>query len=249
MRSLYVIFFLLVLWNKAFPSNLTLEVAYVEFYRQAEEEVMPNKDYWSLKTDGNKSSFIWIPDSILPAGFDFVEGRYEVWKNINKDDELVFKGQITGSFYYYSEPIPKFNWKMLSGDSVICGNVCQKAQTMFRGRTWTVWYSLDIPYDDGPWKLCGLPGIILKAEDSKKDFSFTAYKIRHVEQKEWKINTRMCKKSSASDFAKKRTIAYKEMMTSGVVQHPDGSITFDSEDIVPDPKTACLVEYFDEKIK
>lgn len=249
MRNFYVIFLLLVWCNNVFATNLTLEVAYVEFYRQAEEEVIPSKDYWSLKTDGNKSCFVWIPDSVLPPGFSFVEGRYEVWKNMNKDGELVFKGKITDCNYYYSESIPKFNWEMLPGDSVICGNACQKAQTTFRGRTWIVWYSLDIPYDDGPWKLCGLPGLILKAEDSKKDFSFTAYKISHVEQKKWEINTRMCKKSSASDFAKRRTIAYKELMTSGLVEHPDGSITMRSEDVRPDPKTACLVEYFDDRKK
>src|SRR3712207_8163725 len=45
-------------------------------------------------------------------------------------------------------------------------------RSTFRGRTWRVWFALDIPFPDGPWKLCGLPGLILKAEDSKGHFSF-----------------------------------------------------------------------------
>lgn len=33
---------------------------------------------------------------------------------------------------------------------------------------------MDLPYSDGPWKLCGLPGVIMKATDSRDLFSFSA---------------------------------------------------------------------------
>lgn len=44
----------------------------------------------------------------------------------------------------------------------------------FKGRTWIAWYTEDIPIDNGPWKLSGLPGLILKAHDSENDYGFTA---------------------------------------------------------------------------
>lgn len=51
-------------------------------------------------------------------------------------------------------------------DSVqtIIGYECHKAVTKFRGREWAVWYADGIPVSLGPWKLNGLPGIILQAE-------------------------------------------------------------------------------------
>lgn len=68
-------------------------------------------------------------------------------------------------------------WEMLSGDTTIVGYPCKKAKTTFRGRTWIVWYTMDIPYHDGPWKLYGLPGLVLKANDIKGDFIFNCIGI------------------------------------------------------------------------
>ena len=51
-------------------------------------------------------------------------------------------------------------------DSVktVAGYECHLATTHFRGRDWRVWFTLDIPLSLGPWKLSGLPGLILAAE-------------------------------------------------------------------------------------
>ena len=39
---------------------------------------------------------------------------------------------------------------------------------------WTVWFAPEIPLQEGPWKLCGLPGLILEACESSGQHSFTA---------------------------------------------------------------------------
>ena len=64
-------------------------------------------------------------------------------------------------------------------DSTICilGFNCIMATTNFRGREWTAFFSPDIPLPEGPWKLTGLPGIILKAYDKKKEYSYDAILI------------------------------------------------------------------------
>lgn len=72
----------------------------------------------------------------------------------------------------YEEDIPIINWQLEDVDSVICEHVCHKANATFRGRMWHAWYTLDIPSSEGPWKLNGLPGLILYAYDSKGQFYF-----------------------------------------------------------------------------
>ena len=47
---------------------------------------------------------------------------------------------------------------------------------LFSGREWNVWFTEEIPVSLGPWKLNGLPGIILQAECSGY-ITITAYNI------------------------------------------------------------------------
>jgi hypothetical protein len=47
----------------------------------------------------------------------------------------------------------------------------------FRGRNYIAWYSPDIPKPYGPWKLFGLPGMILEARDKERKFHFEAMQI------------------------------------------------------------------------
>jgi len=80
--------------------------------------------------------------------------------------------------FTYTEAVPQPEWTLEEGDTTICSYACQRATaTAFRGRTWRVWYALDLPYEEGPWKLGGLPGLILKAEDAAGEYSFTAIEI------------------------------------------------------------------------
>ena len=52
----------------------------------------------------------------------------------------------------------------------------QKAECDFRGRHYIAWFNPKIPIPDGPWKLRGLPGLIIEAYDEKKhvQFNFTS---------------------------------------------------------------------------
>lgn len=62
--------------------------------------------------------------------------------------------------------------------AVILGYPCSMAKANFKGREWHVWYAEDMPISEGPWLLCGLPGLILKAYDSQNQFLFEACGMR-----------------------------------------------------------------------
>lgn len=64
-------------------------------------------------------------------------------------------------------------WKLSNDTLTILSYICHKAECNFKGRNWTAWFTTEIPSSEGPWKLYGLPGLILKAEDGDKDYLFT----------------------------------------------------------------------------
>lgn len=61
------------------------------------------------------------------------------------------------------------------------GYICNKGTSTFRGRTYHAWFTVDIPVNDGPWKLYGLPGLILRVEDENENFTFEAIGLQKVE--------------------------------------------------------------------
>jgi GLPGLI family protein len=61
---------------------------------------------------------------------------------------------------------------------------CKLAHARFKGRIYYAWYSPEIPAGYGPWKLNGLPGLILEARDTTNEVSFILKSISDF-KKEW----------------------------------------------------------------
>ena len=61
-----------------------------------------------------------------------------------------------------TETIHFQNWEITEDTMTVLNYLCHKATTSFRGRDYVAWFTLDIPVNEGPWKLYGLPGLILK---------------------------------------------------------------------------------------
>ena len=96
--------------------------------------------------------------------------------NLNSN-RLDFLGKVFMDNYTYNEPIPTIDWQLKDSVKEVCGYQCQQATSTFRGLKWTAWYC-DIPKSVGPWKLGGLPGLILEAYTEDKDHYFVATTIR-----------------------------------------------------------------------
>jgi GLPGLI family protein len=79
------------------------------------------------------------------------------------------------------ETIPSINWKINEAFKVIGQFKCQQAVGYFRGRTYTVWFASEIPVPYGPWKLQGLPGLILEVKDGRNEIFITTSKINFTE--------------------------------------------------------------------
>jgi GLPGLI family protein len=70
------------------------------------------------------------------------------------------------------DTLPEIEWQLTAETKTIDSLSCQKAIGKFRGRTYTAWYAKEIPVAVGPWKLHGLPGLIVEAEDSLGEVKF-----------------------------------------------------------------------------
>lgn len=112
---------------------------------------------------------------------------YEIYKNYPSPNQLIYTeigNYFGGTLYHYEEPLPSFNWKLHDEFTDVLNHRCQKATTSFRGRDYTAWFAKDIPLSNGPWKFGGLPGLIMKVEDSEEHFIFECIGIEQPRQAE-----------------------------------------------------------------
>ena len=74
-------------------------------------------------------------------------------------------------WYIISDTI-SIQWIIANETKILNNMNLQKATGYFRGRLYTAWFNPNIPIPDGPWKLKGLPGLIMEAYDEKKHVRF-----------------------------------------------------------------------------
>lgn len=79
----------------------------------------------------------------------------------------------------YSQPMPRLEWKLAAGDSVISGVKCKKAVCRFGGRDWTAWFSPEYGLPLGPYMFNGLPGLVFYVSDDRHDHTFTLNGLEH----------------------------------------------------------------------
>ncbi|MDP9959977.1 GLPGLI family protein [Chryseobacterium lathyri] len=79
---------------------------------------------------------------------------------------ISFSEKVGNTTYKITED-QKPEWKILPEKEKIGEYNTQKATTNYGGRSWIAWFTTDIPIQDGPYKFCGLPGLIVKIEDTK----------------------------------------------------------------------------------
>ncbi|WP_153393001.1 GLPGLI family protein [Chryseobacterium vaccae] len=96
---------------------------------------------------------------------------YKVTKQYPEFKTYLFTSVSTDKYKILEDKKPV--WKILSEKQKIGEYNAQKATTSFGGREWTAWFTSDIPFQDGPYKFYGLPGLIVKIEDATGSHTMT----------------------------------------------------------------------------
>lgn len=112
----------------------------------------------------------------------------EFWSEYQFTDIYTENGQHT--FYawmpqymerynaYYTEPAQYQQWTLEDKHQMILGYDCQLATCHWRGRDFEAWFATDIPVRLGPWIFGGLPGLILKLNDTQNLYTWETVGLR-----------------------------------------------------------------------
>lgn len=157
--------------------------------------------------------------------------------------KLTHTEKICQDWFRYEEDMPAFEWELTDSVTNVLGYECHSAKCKFRGREWTVFYSEDIPLSDGPWKLHGLPGLIMKASDEKGHYTFECIGIKSKADRPitiYKVPFNNVKRKDYYDTKHRYEVnpyAYFEATTGGHITVTDeaGNPTLDAYDPIELP--------------
>lgn len=180
------------------PEPAVLEVRYqrTEVYDTLHRDSLYFRDEMMLRIGKTRSMFCnvkrFFQDSLSKANPDVYWGMMKM--EMDKGNPNVFatlgghkraylykfytESEVVEEDYFdmtpwrYRETWEKPEWKIADESKEILGYECFKATTDYRGRRWEAWFAPEIPIQEGPWKLCGLPGLILESYDTGKDYVF-----------------------------------------------------------------------------
>lgn len=115
---------------------------------------------------------------VMTAGAPVTRQDYFYFANENK---FYTKESMINQFLVEEPPV-KIDWKITKDTASFSGVHSQKATTHFKGRNWIAWFATELPFQSGPWKLHGLPGLIIEAYDEKKEVQFKFAGIENVDK-------------------------------------------------------------------
>lgn len=109
----------------------------------------------------------------------------ENWQTNSLTDQLNIRKRGTSNniafksinFNYFKiKTTDEIEWNIEQETQVLSGYHLQKATCSFGGRDWVAWFSRSFPFHEGPFKFCGLPGLIFQIQDTKNYFKYTLLK-------------------------------------------------------------------------
>ena len=140
-------------------------------------------------------------------------GKYPSrWSEYQFDEIYIKDGQLTEyaimpmnlerECCQYTEPVPKQQWTLMNEQQTIHGYRCQKATCHWRGRDYVAWFTTEIPIQRGPWKFGGLPGLIVKISDAKKEYNFELVRLERTPRPIMQWNFSRFRKVKRQDMLK-----------------------------------------------
>lgn len=141
-----------------------------------------------LRSNHSSAFYMEIEQALIAANVKEpyrVEYKHNrVFKDLNLNTMQTFEDDR----FKVSEEMNLFKWKFYQETDTILNYPCMKAEASFRGRDYIAWFTTKIPFRAAPWKIHGLPGVVLKVETTDKFYLLEASKLSIIpSQKEIKM--------------------------------------------------------------
>jgi len=144
--------------------NTSLYASYDKILHEISEE----QKFWNMiESGGGKGKSVFIVDDKNSKWMTNTSYQFVV-----KDNKFYTREIFAYISYLLEEPTPVIDWKLSKDTISFSGLKCQKATATFEGKNWIAWYAPSLPFQSGPWKLNGLPGLIVEAYDTNKEINF-----------------------------------------------------------------------------
>lgn len=192
MKALFVlgILFMLHLDGQSQNQGRILYTSVIDYSKDVKQGGAQDKapiEYQStLFLNGSQSLFILSQSPEGSTLKDRPDGGFEIsisdkygfsyFKDI-QSKILVSREFILNKPFILQEGIEDINWAIGNEQKKIGNLLCQKATCFYKGRNFIAWFSKEIPVSAGPWKLWGLPGLIVEAYDEQEVVKFSAKSI------------------------------------------------------------------------
>lgn len=219
-----------------FYDNQALEIGskHVRYYSIFAETI--DSTWYKYTVTGEKSSpggSYRLTEDLQPNE----TGQYEdLFFDYPATGTLTVVNAIYKKTYTYSEPVPSFEWEITGRTAQVLGYECHEAVADFRGRKWHAWFTYDIPLRYGPWKLGGLPGLILRAEDADSLYTYELIGIQEPHSESmYKYEIRQAIKCEREDI-----LRINDMRWQDPVRHATSNGMSGMLPMMRDPNTGKL---------
>nr|WP_319399694.1 GLPGLI family protein [uncultured Carboxylicivirga sp.] len=141
-------------------------------YSQFAHSSLPDKDSLLLvyKNEDPESAAMKILPQLMGNPPTFFTSFNIIKSSENNSCNLYEK--VTSTYLKISMPTA-LKWQLTANtDTLLAGTKAQVATTQYAGRTFKAWYTTEVPVSDGPYIFGGLPGLILKLEDTQRQHCF-----------------------------------------------------------------------------
>ncbi|HLS11710.1 MAG TPA: GLPGLI family protein [Flavobacteriaceae bacterium] len=142
----------------------------------------------------------------VKAGWRETNFRKNIYKDFSENKVAIWM-EIMDQPFRVKNPIMPLKWEMQEDSKEFMNYTVHKATTIYAGRDYEAWFTLEIPINDGPYIFYGLPGLIVELYDTENHYHFKLKSIEKLEEtKTWIIP-----EGKAIDRAEEATLLSKEL--------------------------------------